>query len=48
MSYWNAKYKNDYGEYKITFASKDYEKARAVVLENLKLIRENNRRDFRF
>ena len=24
------------------------EKARAVVLENLKLIRENNRRDFRF
>lgn len=30
MSYWNAKYKNDYGEYEITFASKDYEKARAV------------------
>lgn len=24
------------------------ERARAVVLENLKLIRENNRRDFRF
>ena len=24
------------------------EKARAVVLENLKLIREDNRRDFRF
>ncbi len=24
------------------------EKARSVVLENLKLIRENNRRDFRF
>ena len=24
------------------------EKARAVVVENLRLIRENNRRDFRF
>lgn len=24
------------------------EKARAVVVENLKMIRENNRRDFRF
>ena len=24
------------------------EKARAVVMENLRLIRENNRRDFRF
>ena len=30
MSWWNAKYKNNYGEYEITFASKDYEKAKAV------------------
>lgn len=30
MSCWNAKYKNDYGEYEINFSSKDYEKARAV------------------
>lgn len=30
MSGWNAKYKNDFGEYEITFYSKDYEKTRAV------------------
>lgn len=30
MSYWNAKYKNGYGEYEITFASKKYEKTKAV------------------
>ena len=30
MSWWNAKYKNNDGEYEITFASKDYEKAKAV------------------
>ena len=30
MSWWNAKYKNDFGEYEITFGSKDYEKTRAV------------------
>ena len=30
MSWWNAKYKNDYGEYEITFASKEYEKTRAI------------------
>ena len=30
MSWWNAKYKNNHGEYEITFASKDYEKAKAV------------------
>ena len=30
MSCWNAKYKNDYGEYEINFSSKDYEKAKAV------------------
>ena len=30
MSWWNAKYKNNYGEYEITFASKHYEKAKAV------------------
>ena len=30
MSYWNAKYKNDYGEYEITFASKQKEKTKAV------------------
>ena len=30
MSYWNAKYTNNNGEYEITFASKDYEKAKAV------------------
>ena len=30
MSWWNAKYKNNYGEYEIAFASKDYEKAKAV------------------
>ena len=30
MSWWNAKYKNNHSEYEITFASKDYEKAKAV------------------
>lgn len=30
MSWWNAKYKNDHGEYEITFASQKYEKAKAV------------------
>ena len=30
MSWWNAKYKNDFGEYEIAFGSKDYEKAKAV------------------
>ncbi len=30
MSYWNAKYKNDYGEYEITFASKQKEETKAV------------------
>ena len=30
MSWWNAKYKNNHGEYEITFASKTYEKAKAV------------------
>lgn len=30
MSGWNAKYKNDFGEYEITFFSKDYEKVKAV------------------
>lgn len=30
MSGWNAKYKNDFGEYEITFYSKDYEKTKAV------------------
>jgi hypothetical protein len=30
MSWWNAKYKNGHGEYEITFASKDYEKAKVV------------------
>lgn len=30
MSWWNAKYKNNHGEYEITFASNDYEKAKAV------------------
>ena len=30
MSWWNAKYKNNHGEYEITFASKSYEKAKAV------------------
>lgn len=30
MSWWNAKYKNNQGEYEITFASKTYEKAKAV------------------
>ena len=30
MSWWNAKYKNNHGEYEITFASEDYEKAKAV------------------
>ena len=30
MSWWNAKYKNNYGEYEITFASKHYEKAKSV------------------
>ena len=30
MAWWNAKYKNDHGEYEITFGSKDYEKTKAV------------------
>ena len=30
MSWWNAKYPNNHGEYEITFASKHYEKAKAV------------------
>lgn len=30
MSWWNAKYKNNHGEYEITFASKDYEKTKVV------------------
>ena len=30
MSWWNAKYTNNDGEYEITFAIKDYEKAKAV------------------
>lgn len=30
MSRWNAKYRNDFGEYEITFYSKDYEKTKAV------------------
>ena len=30
MSWWNAKYTNNGGEYEITFASEDYEKAKAV------------------
>lgn len=30
MSWWNAKYKNDHGEYEITFGSKKREKAKAV------------------
>ena len=30
MSWWNAKYKNNFGEYEITFGSKDYEKVKAV------------------
>lgn len=30
MSWWNAKYKNNHGEYEITFASKSYDKAKAV------------------
>ena len=30
MSGWNAKYRNDFGEYEITFYSKDYEKTKAV------------------
>ena len=30
MSWWQAKYKNNQGEYEITFASKDYEKAKVV------------------
>ena len=30
MSWWNAKYTNNNGEYEITFASKDYEKAKAI------------------
>lgn len=30
MSWWNAKYKNNHGEYEITFASKSYEKTKAV------------------
>lgn len=30
MSWWNAKYKNDHGEYEITFGSQKYEKTKAV------------------
>ena len=30
MSWWNAKYKNNCGEYEITFGSKEYEKTKAV------------------
>ena len=30
MSWWNAKYKNDHGEYEITFASKYKERTKAV------------------
>ena len=30
MSWWNAKYKNDHGEYEITFGTKYYERAKAV------------------
>lgn len=30
MSWWNAKYKNNHGEYEITFGSQKYEKAKAV------------------
>lgn len=30
MSWWRAKYKNDHGEYEITFGSKYYERAKAV------------------
>lgn len=30
MSYWNAKYPNDNGEYEITFGSKNRETAKAV------------------
>lgn len=30
MSWWNAKYPNNHGEYELTFASKNYEKAKAV------------------
>ena len=30
MSWWNAKYTNNDGEYEITFASKEYEKAKAA------------------
>lgn len=30
MSSWHAKYKNDYGEYEITFTSKSFEKVKVV------------------
>ena len=30
MSWWNAKYRNDHGEYEIIFGSQQYEKAKAV------------------
>ena len=30
MSWWNAKYKNNHGEYEITFGTKYYERAKAV------------------
>lgn len=30
MANWSAKYRNDYGEYEITFASKELEKTKAV------------------
>lgn len=49
MSWWNAKYKNDHGEYEITFGSKYYEKTKAVekfcqaIID--KKINENNAAD---
>lgn len=30
MSWWNAKYTNDHGEYEIAFGSQEYEKTKAV------------------
>jgi hypothetical protein len=30
MSWWNAQYKNEHGEYAIQFGSKDYEKTKVV------------------
>lgn len=34
MSWWNAKYKNNHGEYEITFASNDYPNIKDVRDEN--------------